>query len=114
MISFVILLVARTARIAWRTDRQTDRQNDKPSTVTLAAHARRGLIRMTIMAIIQYDCFYEMYGTEKIALYTVLSSSSSSHTYVHAYNGMCHRRLSCGAEWPVDTREAFLPVFLFV
>ena len=28
-----------------RTDRQTDRQNDKPSTVTLAAHARRGLIR---------------------------------------------------------------------
>ena len=44
MVSFVILLVARTARIAWRTDRQTDRQNDKPSTVTLAAHARRGLI----------------------------------------------------------------------
>ena len=27
-----------------QTDRQTDRQNDKPSTVTLAAHARRGLI----------------------------------------------------------------------
>ena len=25
MVSFVILLVARTARIAWRTDRQTDR-----------------------------------------------------------------------------------------
>ena len=25
------------------TDRQTDRRNDKPSTVTLAAHARRGL-----------------------------------------------------------------------
>ena len=46
MVSFVILLVARTARIAWRTDRQTDRQNDKPSTVTLAAHARRGLTRL--------------------------------------------------------------------
>ena len=45
MVSFVILLVARTARIAWRTDRQTD--NDKPSTVTLAAHARRGLIIYT-------------------------------------------------------------------
>ena len=26
------------------TDRQTDRQTDGPSTVTLAAHARRGLI----------------------------------------------------------------------
>ena len=44
MVFFVILLLACTARIAWRTDRQTDRQNDKPSTVTLAAHARRGLI----------------------------------------------------------------------
>ena len=29
MVSFVILLVARTARIAWRTDRQTDRQTDR-------------------------------------------------------------------------------------
>ena len=50
MVSFIILLIARTARIAVRTDRQTDRktkterQNDKPSTVTIAAHARRGLI----------------------------------------------------------------------
>ena len=44
MASFVILLIARTARIAWRTDRQTDKQNDKLSTVTLAAHAHRGLI----------------------------------------------------------------------
>ena len=48
MVSFVILLVARTARIACA-DRQTDRQNDKPSTVTLAAHARRGLIMHIIM-----------------------------------------------------------------
>ena len=50
MVSFVILLVARTARIVWRTDRQRDRQteNDKPSTVTLAAHARRGLIIVSI------------------------------------------------------------------
>ena len=42
MVSFIILLIARTARIACpdrQTDRQTDRQNDKPSTVTLAAHA---------------------------------------------------------------------------
>ena len=46
MVSFVILLVARTARIACA-DRQTDRQNDKPSTVTLAAHARRGLMKST-------------------------------------------------------------------
>ena len=43
MVSFVILLVARTARIACA-DRQTDRHNDKPSTVPLAANVRRGLI----------------------------------------------------------------------
>ena len=47
IVSFVILLVARTARIACA-DRQTDRQNDKPSTVTRAAHARRGLISGSI------------------------------------------------------------------
>ena len=34
-----------------RTDGQTDRRNDKPSTVTLAAHARRGLIIVVLMAI---------------------------------------------------------------
>ena len=53
MVSFIILLIARTARIACQdrqTDRQTDRQNDKPSTVTLAAHARRGLITTQIKA----------------------------------------------------------------
>ena len=47
MVSFIILLIARTARIACpdrQTERQKDRQNDKPSTVTIAAHARRGLI----------------------------------------------------------------------
>ena len=27
------------------TDRRTDRRNDKPSTITLAAHARRGLMK---------------------------------------------------------------------
>ena len=44
MVAFVILLVARTARIPCvRTDRQTDRQNET-TTVTLSAHARRGLI----------------------------------------------------------------------
>ena len=54
MASFVILLTARTARIACsdrhtyihtyiHTDRQTDRQTHRTTTVTLAAHARRGL-----------------------------------------------------------------------
>ena len=32
-----------------QTDRQTDRQNDKTTTVTLAAHARRGLMKGTKM-----------------------------------------------------------------
>ena len=49
MASFVILLIARTARIACadrHTDRQTDRQTHthETTTITLAAHARRGLI----------------------------------------------------------------------
>ena len=57
MASFVILLVARTARIAC-SDRQTDRQNDKPSTVTLAAHARRGLITTIIIIIIIVNCYH--------------------------------------------------------
>ena len=43
MASFVILLTARTARIAC-SDRHTDRQTHRTTTVTLAAHARRGLI----------------------------------------------------------------------
>ena len=42
MVSFVILLIARTARIACA-DRQTD-ETHETTTVTLAAHARRGLI----------------------------------------------------------------------
>ena len=40
--TFVILLIARTARIACA-DRQTDRQTHETTTVTLDAHARRGL-----------------------------------------------------------------------
>ena len=43
MVSFVILLIARTARIACA-DRHADRQARATTTVTLAAHARRGLI----------------------------------------------------------------------
>ena len=43
IVSFVILLVARTARIACTcADRQTHTQDNY--TVTLSAHARRGLI----------------------------------------------------------------------
>ena len=37
MVSFVILFIARTARIG-------KTQTDRPSTVTLAVHARQGLI----------------------------------------------------------------------
>ena len=41
-----VAVIVRSAPCAARSqgDRQTDRQTDKPSTVTLAAHARRGLI----------------------------------------------------------------------
>ena len=43
MLSFVILLIARTAIIACA-DRQTNRHTHETTTVTLTAHARRGLI----------------------------------------------------------------------
>ena len=45
MASFVILLIARTARIACA-DRHTDTHTHahETTTVTLSAHARRGLI----------------------------------------------------------------------
>ena len=42
LVSLIGRLVARSGRK--RGNRQTDRQNDKTTTVTLAAHARRGLI----------------------------------------------------------------------
>ena len=41
-VSLIGRLVARSGRK--RGNRQTDRQNDKTTTVTLAAHARRGLM----------------------------------------------------------------------
>ena len=54
MASFVILQIARTARIAC-SDRHTyihtDRQTHETTTVTLAAHARRGLITRTCKCI---------------------------------------------------------------
>ena len=68
MVSFVILLIARTARIACsdrhtyiQTDRQTDRHTHETTTVTLSAHARRGLIKgsdyILLAAGIKVDSF---------------------------------------------------------
>ena len=57
MASFVILIIARTARIACL-DRHTYRQTDthththETTTVTLSAHARRGLINSTCNTVI--------------------------------------------------------------
>ena len=48
MASFVILLIARTARIAC-SDRHTYIQTHETTTVTLSAHARRGLIIIKII-----------------------------------------------------------------
>ena len=43
LVSLISRLVACSARIV--VDRQTDRQTHRPTTVTLAAHGRRGLIK---------------------------------------------------------------------
>ena len=45
MVSFILLLIACTARIACVTDTQTDIHTYKTTTVTLAAHAHRGLMK---------------------------------------------------------------------
>ena len=47
--SFISLLVACSARIVG--DRQTDRQTHRTTTVTLAAHARRGLMTIAIQPL---------------------------------------------------------------
>ena len=44
LVSLMGRLVACSARISVDTHMHTDRQIDKPTTVTLAVHARRGLI----------------------------------------------------------------------
>ena len=54
IISFVILLIARTARIACA-DRQTN--THETTTVTLAAHARRGLIKGKVYTQVCVDRF---------------------------------------------------------
>ena len=46
LVSLISRLVACSARIV--VDRQTDRHTHRPSTVTLAAHARRGLMRLLL------------------------------------------------------------------
>ena len=57
LVSLIGRLVARSGRKRGnrqtdrQTDRQIDRQNDKTTTVTLAAHARRGLIIATLRYI---------------------------------------------------------------
>ena len=45
LVSLMSRLVARSARIV--VDRQTDKQTHRTTTVTLAAHARRGLITLS-------------------------------------------------------------------
>ena len=54
LVSLISRLVACSARIVVdkQTDRQTDRQTHRPTTVTLAAHARRGLIIIIMTAAI--------------------------------------------------------------
>ena len=50
LLSLIGRLVARSGRKRGnrQTDRQTDRQNDKTTTITLAAHARRGLMSVEL------------------------------------------------------------------
>ena len=53
LVSLISRLVACSARIV--VDRQTNRQTHRPTTVTLAAHARRGLINRTALIVLNCD-----------------------------------------------------------
>ena len=53
LLSLIGRLVARSGRK--RGNRQTDRQNDRTTTITLAAHARRGLIMYIRKYIEHFD-----------------------------------------------------------
>ena len=61
LLSLIGRLVARSGRKRGnrQTDRQTDRQNDKTATVTLAAHARRGLIIIMLMYTIHVHVYQQ-------------------------------------------------------
>ena len=66
MASFVILLIARTAI---HTDRHTHAHTHETTTVTLAAHARRGLI-IIIITVLEKNIFV-LFPLRKKAIYTV-------------------------------------------
>ena len=55
MVSFVILLIVCTARLACA-DRHTDKHTHETTTVTFAAHARRGLITTHTMYCTVMNC----------------------------------------------------------
>ena len=54
LVSLIGRLLARSGRKRGnrQTDGQTDGRNDKTTTVTLAAHARRGLIRVSYRRVV--------------------------------------------------------------
>ena len=70
MVSFVILLISCTARIACadgQTDTQTHIRTYKTTTVPLAVHARRRLIN----SILLYICMYLQYTMKSTKVQTL-------------------------------------------
>ena len=74
LVSLIGRLVARSGRK--RGNRQTDRQNDKTTTVTLAAHARRGLIT-TSCAIKGHDHNVSAYSRRSVNAWGVVNFAST-------------------------------------
>ena len=70
LLSLIGRLVARSGRKRGnrQTDRQTDRQNDKTTTITLAAHARRGLIMNDIYVRAFKRLFIIIYRFAEVAM----------------------------------------------
>ena len=82
------------------TDRQTDRHTHKPSTVTLTAHARRGLIidrfvhfLKNVFTFIKIGAFERKLGTNKSNLcnHKREEKFEPRPSCIYGYNPGCHR-----------------------
>ena len=80
MVSFIILRIARTARIAC-SDRHTYIQTHETTTVPLSAHARRGLIKepQSTVHVLHRTQYKYMYFNEA-------GKQQRTYTHVRSYN----------------------------
>ena len=89
LVSLISRLVACSARIV--VDRQTDRHTDQLYTVTLAAHARRGLIKLYTCIVVYIATLLYIYSHILFPIYRKLSCT---HAFVESDIGSGHHVFS--------------------